>query len=594
MSNSSASASAPAADPLLLVGEYEVFLNFCGIDTRYGFTDYLYTSLHGAGVRTFRDDNELRIGEEIGPELVRAINDSKISIPIFSKNYASRKWCLIELACMVQCLKKGGQRVFPIFYDVDPDVVQHQRGSYEEAFRQHKENGYDENVIQEWKDALKEVGQLKGLELTKKTGGHQGELVKIIKDEVLEFLKQNNKHEDLDLVGMPSHIKKMEELLNIHSNGVRFIVIHGMGGLGKTTIAEVIYDKYQHHFECHSFLKDVRENSKSSNGIVGLQNQLRSNILKTKMSDIDDYNEGIKKIKDAIHGKKVLIVLDDVNENFQIERLVGSWKWFDERARIIITTRNIEVLCALKRTCHGHPEVYGSYQPDYLDADESLELFSKHAFMSKSPPEGYDTISKEVVSTAAGLPLVLKVTGSSLYGETDEELWQEKIKELKNIPAEEVQEKLRLSYDPLSDAQKEIFLDIACLFIGQDKTNPCYMWDDCGFYPRNVLNILIRKSLITVGDDDTLRMHDQLRDLGRHITCEGKLDEWGRWSRLWDCDKAFEVYRTGQVCISWPFNHAAAGPPVIFRARFRVLHPGDLCPNLKSQSLETNLGPNMD
>ncbi|KAM7461895.1 hypothetical protein LguiA_030016 [Lonicera macranthoides] len=343
---------------------------------------------------------------------------------------------------------------------------------------------------------------------------HQGELVKIIKDEVLEFLKQNNKQEDLDLVGMPSRIKKMEELLNIHSNGVRFIVIHGMGGLGKTTIAEVIYDKYQHHFECHSFLKDVRENSKSSN--------------------------------DAIHGKKVLIVLDDVNENFQIERLVGSWKWFDERARIIITTRNIEVLCALKRTCHGHPEVYGSYQPDYLDANESLELFSKHAFMSKSPPEGYDTISKEVVSTAAGLPLVLKVTGSSLYGETDEELWQEKIKELKNIPAEEVQEKLRLSYDPLSDAQKEIFLDIACLFIGQDKTNPCYLWDDCGFYPRNVLNILIRKSLITVGDDDILRMHDQLRDLGRHIACEGKLDEWGRWSRLWDCDKAFEVYRTGQ------------------------------------------------
>ncbi|KAM7465923.1 hypothetical protein LguiB_013485 [Lonicera macranthoides] len=381
MSNSSASASASAADPLLLVGEYEVFLNFCGIDTRYGFTDYLYTSLHGAGVRTFRDDNELRIGEEIGPEL----------------------------------------------------------------------------------------------------------------DEVLEFLKQNNKQEDLDLVGMPSRIKKMEELLNIHSNGVRFIVIHGMGGLGKTTIAEES-----------------------------------------------------KKIKDAIHGKKVLIVLDDVNENFQIERLVGSWKWFDERARIIITTRNIEVLCALKRTCHGHPEVYGSYQPDYLDANESLELFSKHAFMSKSPPEGYDTISKEVVSTAAGLPLVLKVTGSSLYGETDEELWQEKIKELKNIPAEEVQEKLRLSYDPLSDAQKEIFLDIACLFIGQDKTNPCYMWDDCGFYPRNVLNILIRKSLITVGDDDILRMHDQLRDLGRHIACEGKLDEWGRWSRLWDCDKAFEVYRTGQ------------------------------------------------
>ncbi|KAM7465907.1 hypothetical protein LguiB_013469 [Lonicera macranthoides] len=452
----------------------------------------------------------------------------------------------MELALMVQCLKNGGQMVFPIFYDVDPDVVHHQCGSYEEAFCQHRENGYDENVIQEWRDALNKVGRLKGLELKKETGGHQGELVKIIKDKVVELLKQNNKHEDLDLVGMPSRMEKLKELLNIHSDGVRFIVIHGMGGLGKTTIAEVIYDKYQHHFECHSFLKDVREKSKSNTGIVGLQNQLRSNILKTKMYDIDDYNEGIKKIKDAVHGKKVLIVLDDVDEKFQIEALAGSWKWFDERARIIITTRNKEVLCALKRSCHGHPEIYGSYQLDYLDANESLELFSKHAFMSKSPPKGYDTISKEIASTAAGLPLVLKVIGSSLYGETDEELWEEKIKELKELPDEEVQKKLRLSFDPLTVAQKEIFLDIACLFIGKNKINPLYMWDDCGFYPRNVLNVLERRSLITIGDDDILRMHDQLRDLGRQIVREGKLDEWGRWSRLWDIDKSFEVYRTGQ------------------------------------------------
>ncbi|KAM7461012.1 hypothetical protein LguiA_029133 [Lonicera macranthoides] len=550
-SSASDSASVSAADPSLLAGEYDVFLNFCGIDTRYGFTDYLYTSLHSVGVRTFRDNNQIRVGKEIGPELVKAINDSKISIPIFSKNYACMKWCLLELAQMVQCMKNGGQMIFPIFYDVDPHDVQHQRGSYEEAFRQHRKRRYDKKVIQEWKNALKKVGQLKGLELKKETGGHEGELVKIIKDKVLEFLKQNNKHEYLDLVGMPSRIEKMEEFLNIHSDNVRCIGIHGMGGLGKTTIAEVIYDKYQHHFDCHSFLKDVRETSKSRNGIVHLQNQLRSDILKTKISDIDDYNEGIRKIKDAVHEKEVLIVLDDVSEKSQIDRLAGSWKWFHARSRIIITTRNEEVLRAFKHTCHrdGHPEVYASYKPDYLNNDDSLELFSKYAFMSKSPPEGYDILSKNIVSTAAGLPLVLVVTGSSLYGETDKDLWDEKFKELKSIPAEEVQEKLRLSYDSLSGVQKEIFLDIACLFLGWNKSNPCYMWDDCGFYPRNVLNVLVRMSIITVGDDDILGMHDQLRDLGRHIACEGKLDECGRWSRLWDCDKAFEVYTTDQYDI---------------------------------------------
>ncbi|KAM7461820.1 hypothetical protein LguiA_029941 [Lonicera macranthoides] len=546
MRNSSAFASASAADPLLLVGEYDVFLNFCGQDTRYGFTDYLYTSLDGVGIRTFRDSESLHVGEEIGSELLKAITDSKISIPIFSKNYAFKKWCLLELTHMVQCLKNGGQMIFPIFYDVDPDDVQHQRDSYEEAFRQYRKRRYDKKVIQEWKNALKKAGQLKGLELQKETGGHQGELVTIIRDKVLKFLKQNNVHEDLDLVGMPSRIEKMEELLNIHSDGVRFIGIHGMGGLGKTTIAKAIYDKYQHHFECHSFLRDVR---KSESRLVNLQEKLLSDICKTTIPSLDDSDEGSRRIKYVVCKKKVLIVLDDVNKVSQIYRLAGSWRWFGAGSRIIITTRDEEVLRALELTCkkeQGPPGVYASYHPDLLNDDDSLKLFSHHAFMRKSPPEGYDTLSKEVASTAAGLPLVLKVTGSSLYDETDKELWEDKIKRLKEVPDEEVQEKLRLSIDPLTEAQKLIFVDIACLFIGQNKINPCYMWDDYKISSRIELKVLKRKSLITVGDDGILGMHDQLRDLGRQIVREGNLDALVRWSRLWDSDNAFEVYMTAQ------------------------------------------------
>ncbi|KAM7511555.1 hypothetical protein LguiB_010430 [Lonicera macranthoides] len=196
--NSSASTS--AADPLSLVGEYDVFLSFCGQDTRYAFTDFLYTSLYGAGIRTFKDNEGLHVGEEICPELIKAITNSKISIPIFSKNYAFSKWCLFELVHMVQCQKNEAQMIFPIFYDVDPCDVRHQSGSYEEAFRQHRKKRYNEKTIREWKEALSKVGQLKGLKLKKETGGHEGELVKIITNKVLEFLKQNNKHEDKDLV----------------------------------------------------------------------------------------------------------------------------------------------------------------------------------------------------------------------------------------------------------------------------------------------------------------------------------------------------------------------------------------------------------
>lgn len=168
--STSASSSASAAD---LARNYEVFLSFRGTDTRERFTDFLYTYLVGASIRTFRDDNELRIGEEINPELLQAIKESKISIPIFSRNYASSKWCLRELAQMVECQANEGQKeqkIFPIFYDVDASDVRNQRGSYEEAFRLH-EKEFDEKTVQRWRDALRTVGQLKGYELEKETNG---------------------------------------------------------------------------------------------------------------------------------------------------------------------------------------------------------------------------------------------------------------------------------------------------------------------------------------------------------------------------------------------------------------------------------------
>ncbi|KAM7462358.1 hypothetical protein LguiA_030479 [Lonicera macranthoides] len=164
----SSTSAASAAD---LAGEYDVFLSFRGIDTRNGFTDYLYHDLVDAGVRTFRDDNELRVGEEIGPELLRAIKQSKISIPIFSKNYASSKWCLREFTQMVDCRANREQMIYPIFYDVEPNEVQHcERGSYKDAFLEHKKDEkLNEEIIQQWMKALETIGDLKGWELKKVT-----------------------------------------------------------------------------------------------------------------------------------------------------------------------------------------------------------------------------------------------------------------------------------------------------------------------------------------------------------------------------------------------------------------------------------------
>lgn len=65
--------------------------------------------------------------------------------------------------------------------------------------------------------------------------------------------------------------------------------------------------------------------------------------------------------------------------------------------------------------------------------------------------------------------------------------------------------------------------------------NPCYMWDDCKFYAKEGIKALVRRSLITVKDEDDkiLRMHDQLRELGRQIVKQNLADP-GERSRLWD------------------------------------------------------------
>ncbi|OWM80260.1 hypothetical protein CDL15_Pgr019540 [Punica granatum] len=161
--------SSSSGDPVI-GHEHEVFLSFRGTDTRKSFTDCLYHSLIDAGVRTFRDNEELRAGEEIGPELMKSIRQSKIRIPIFSADYASSKWCLMEVTEMVKSMNESKQRIMPIFLDVMPDEVQHQTGSYAKPFSQH-EKRFGQETVKAWREALKEVVKLKGLELDKVANG---------------------------------------------------------------------------------------------------------------------------------------------------------------------------------------------------------------------------------------------------------------------------------------------------------------------------------------------------------------------------------------------------------------------------------------
>ncbi|XP_039165104.1 disease resistance protein RPV1-like [Eucalyptus grandis] len=226
-----------------------------------------------------------------------------------------------------------------------------------------------------------------------------------------------------------------------------------------------------------------------------------------------------------------------MDDTTHLDALVGDGSWFKVGSIVIITTRNKSILDKV-RASH-------LYELEQLPPNQSLILFSRHAFRNDFPPSDYKHISHDIVSITRGLPLALEVIGSYLCGKT-KATWKDTSEKLKKIPAKEVQERLKISYDALDYEEQQIFLDIACFFIGISKQNPTYMWDACGFYPGKGIEVLSLMSLIKIGEYGKLMMHDQLRDLGREIVRLENQKEPGEHSRLWIDEEAKNVLESNK------------------------------------------------
>ncbi|GMN43213.1 hypothetical protein TIFTF001_012413 [Ficus carica] len=232
-SSSSSSSSSMATE------KHDVFLSFRGEDTRDNFTSHLYTALERRKVVTYID-NQLIRGEQISCGLLKAIEESKLWIVIFSQNYASSSWCLDELLHILECDHKLG-RVVPVFYRVDPSCVRKQRGSYEKALDDLAKR-YDADKLAKWKDALTKAANLSGW--STQDSRPESELVEKIVGDIIKKLKNMAPHIAFEgLVGVHQPVQQIESLLDIGSDDVRIIGIWGMAGIGKTTLAHAIFDK---------------------------------------------------------------------------------------------------------------------------------------------------------------------------------------------------------------------------------------------------------------------------------------------------------------------------------------------------------------
>ncbi|KAL0007748.1 hypothetical protein SO802_009250 [Lithocarpus litseifolius] len=327
--------------------DYNVFLSFRGEDTRNNFTGHLYKALCDQGINTFID-NSLQKGEEISTELVKAIESSMISIVIFSKNFASSTWCLSELVKIFEC-RSNGQLVYPIFYKVSPSEIRKQDGEFGNALVEHEEKFKDDiKKVQRWRTTLTEAANLSGFHYNDSCTE-----VEFIQRVIKEISSTISNHEPLFVanhpVGIDIRVKAVEFLLDMESNDVCMVGICGLGGIGKTTISKAIYNRIAQRFEGSCFLEKVREMSKIIGGITQLQETLLSKIIRNEYLKVSSVSEGIELIKKRLCSKKVLLILDDVEDSKEVENLLGKCDWFASGSRVIITTRNKHVLTTLRR-----------------------------------------------------------------------------------------------------------------------------------------------------------------------------------------------------------------------------------------------------
>ena len=347
------------------------------------------------------------------------------------------------------------------------------------------------------------------------------------------------------IVGIESRVKELNMYLDRYAGDVCMVGIWGIGGIGKTTIAQALYNLIKCKFEVSYFLENIHRRSEQSGGLIDLQEQIISSAQVNSKKKVRDVYEGLSVIRDIIQSNKVLVVFDDV-WGIKLKMLGIDKDYFQPGSIIIITSRDRHLL-----HYYGCDYVYNSPSLDY---NESFQLFSWHAFGKDHPNENYVELTNEVVYYARGPPLLLKVLGSSLFGKSTLE-WKSTVKELKDCRVSII-DVLMVIFHSLSDKQKALFLKIALFFVGMEKNYASKILGDSDFSFESELAVLCRRCLVTIDCLNRLTMHELIIEMGKVINYRQSSEGAGEYSQLWFNEYVFclNKYHTVRIIRHFPLH----------------------------------------
>ncbi|KAL4601267.1 hypothetical protein ACB092_11G259400 [Castanea dentata] len=322
---------------------------------------------------------------------------------------------------------------------------------------------------------------------------------------------------------------------NIKEN-VSVLPIVGFGGLGKTTVAKLVFNDEQikNHFELKLWVC-VSDNFDEKI----IVEKIMECVKNKKPKDLE-MNTLVNNLQKEINGKRYLLVLDDVwNENHEKWlRLKDILMGGARDSRILLTTRS-EIVAKITQSMQPH-KLKG------LDETQSWSLFKKMAFVEgeERKSASFENIGKEILKKCGGVPLAIRTIGGLLSLQKSEREWVSfKNNELLNISEkdDDILPTLKLSYDHLPSHLKQCFA--FCSIFPKDyeieKMSLIYMWMAQGFinlYNKNkcpedvgdeyFMDLLWRSFFQEVEEDELgniskFKIHDLMHDIAIQVTGSG-------------------------------------------------------------------------